>query len=110
MSSTNFGWMLLVVAGILDIGWADTMKLSDGLTKPGWTILAILILGLIVIVMGRAILVIPVGTAYAVFTGVGAIGTTALGILVFGESAAFGRLACIGLIVAGAVGLKLFPA
>ena len=110
MSAANVGWLLLVVAGVLDVAWADTMKLSDGLTKPGWTILAILVLGLIVIVMGRAILVIPVGTAYAVFTGVGAIGTAILGIVVFGESAAFGRLACIGLIVAGAVGLKLFPA
>ena len=109
MSAANIGWLLLVVAGILDVAWAYTMKLSDGLTKPGWTILAVLVLGLIVIVMGRAILVIPVGTAYAVFTGVGAIGTVILGVVVFGESTAFPRLACIGLIVAGAVGLKLFP-
>ena len=108
--SANLGWLLLVVAGVLDIGWADAMKLSDGLTKPAWTLLAILILGAIVVVMGRAILVIPVGTAYAVFTGVGAVGTAALGIIVFGESAAVARLACIGLIVAGAIGLKLFPA
>lgn len=106
----NAGWLLLVVAGVLDIGWADAMKNADGLTRPGWTALAVLILALIVVAMGRALLLIPVGTAYAVFTGVGAVGTAVLGILAFGESAAPMRLACIGLIVAGAIGLKLFPA
>ena len=108
--TASWGWVLLLVAGVLDIGWADAMKKSDGLTRLGWTVLAVAILGLIVIAIGRALLTIPVGTAYAVFTGVGAIGTAALGIFAFGESAAPLRLACIGLIVAGAIGLKLFPA
>lgn len=108
--SASWGWALILVAGLLDIGWADAMKKSEGLTRWGWTALAVAILGLIVIAIGRALLAIPVGTAYAVFTGVGAIGTAALGIFVFGESTAPLRLACIGLIVAGAIGLKLFPA
>ena len=108
--SAAWGWIMLLSAGLLDVGWADAMKRSDGLTRVGWTALAIAILGLIVVAIGRALLAIPVGTAYAVFTGVGAVGTAALGIFVFGESAAPMRLACIGLIVAGAIGLKLFPA
>ena len=108
--SPGFAWALLIVAGLLDILWAGTMKMSDGLSRPGWTIASVVVLAALVVALGQAVKVLPLGTAYAVWTGVGAVGTVLLGIVVFGEQATFGRLACVAAIVGGVIGLKLLKA
>jgi quaternary ammonium compound-resistance protein SugE len=100
-------WILLVVAGLFEIGWAIGLKYTDGFTRlwPSvWTIAAMVIS---LALLGLALKTIPVGTGYAVWTGVGAAGTAILGIVLFAEPATALRLGCIGLIVAGIVGLKL---
>jgi len=100
-------WILLVVAGLFEIGWAIGLKYTDGFTRlwPSvWTIAAMVIS---LALLGVALKTIPVGTGYAVWTGVGAAGTAILGIILFAEPATALRLGCIGLIVAGIVGLKL---
>ncbi|GJL74917.1 quaternary ammonium compound efflux SMR transporter SugE [Nitrosomonas sp.] len=103
----NSNWFILIVAGLFEIGWAIGLKYTDGLTRlwpTVWTVLAIVIS---VILLGTAMKSLPVGTAYAVWVGVGIIGTAILGIVLFGESAGGFRLLCLGLIVTGIVGLKL---
>jgi quaternary ammonium compound-resistance protein SugE len=100
-------WIYLVIAGLLEIGWAIGLKYTEGWSRlwPSmWTALAMV--GSIVC-LAQALKVIPVGTGYAIWTGIGAAGTAALGIVLFGESAAAARLLCIGLIVSGIIGLKL---
>lgn len=100
-------WLVLVLAGLFEIGWAVGLKYSEGFTRL-WpsvgTIVAMLIsLGL----LGIAMKSLPLGTAYAVWVGVGAVGTAILGIILFGESADALRLLSLGLILAGIIGLKL---
>lgn len=100
-------WTLLVVAGLFEIGWAIGLKYSDGFTRlwPSvWTATAMIAS---VALLGFALKSIPVGTGYAVWTGIGAVGTAILGVVLLGDPATWPRLACIGLIVAGIVGLKL---
>jgi quaternary ammonium compound-resistance protein SugE len=100
-------WVVLMAAGLLEIGWAIGLKYTAGFTRlvPSLLTAASMIasLGL----LGLAVKTLPVGTAYAVWTGVGTIGTAILGIVLFGESASAARLGCLGLIVAGILGLKL---
>ncbi|WP_011580322.1 MULTISPECIES: quaternary ammonium compound efflux SMR transporter SugE [Chelativorans] len=100
-------WFALFAAGLFEVGWAVGLKYTDGFTRlwpTVWTILSMIVsLGL----LGIALRTLPLGTAYAIWTGVGTIGTVILGIMLFGESAEAIRLACIGLIVAGIIGLKL---
>jgi len=100
-------WIILVLAGLFEIGWAIGLKYTDGFSRfwpTAWTLLAMLIsLGL----LGIAIKTLPVGTAYSIWVGVGAVGTVILGIVLFGEPANLGRLISLGLIIAGLVGLKL---
>ena len=100
-------WILLVVAGLFEIGWAIGLKYTEGFTRlwPSvWTVAAMIVsLGL----LGLAMKSLPVGTSYAVWVGVGAVGTVILGIVLFGEAASAGRLASVALIIAGIVGLKL---
>lgn len=100
-------WFVLFVAGLFEIGWAIGLKYTDGFTRlwptVGTVISMIISLGL----LGLALKTLPVGTAYAIWTGVGMVGTAILGMALFGESAEALRLVCIGLIVAGIVGLKL---
>jgi quaternary ammonium compound-resistance protein SugE len=100
-------WIYLTVAGLFEIGWAIGLKYTDGFTRllPSLWTLASMILS--IVLLGLALRTLPVGTAYAVWTGIGAIGTAALGIYLFGEPATVARLLCIGLILAGIVGLKL---
>lgn len=105
--STAVAWILLVVSGVLDVLWAVAMKYADGYTRPGWTILSLLLLAAFIGLLGYCLRVLPVGTAYAVWTGIGAVGSVLMGIVLFGESMAPARLACIGLVVAGIVGLKV---
>jgi quaternary ammonium compound-resistance protein SugE len=100
-------WIYLFFAGLLEIGWAIGLKYTEGFTRPVPTILTIAAMIFSLALLGLALKTLPVGTAYAVWTGVGAVGTAALGIYLFGEPATAARLASIGLIVAGIVGLKL---
>lgn len=100
-------WLILILAGIFEMGWAVGLKYTDGFTRL-WptvgTLFAMLIsLGL----LGIAMKSLPVGTAYAIWVGVGALGTAILGIVLFGEPATAGRLFSLGLILAGIIGLKL---
>jgi len=100
-------WLLLVIAGLLEVGWAIGLKYTEGFTRPLPTVATIAAMVLSVGLLGVAMKSLPVGTAYAVWVGVGAVGTAALGIVLFGEVASPGRLASLALIVAGIVGLKL---
>jgi quaternary ammonium compound-resistance protein SugE len=100
-------WTLLLVAGLLEIGWAIGLKYTDGFTRLWPTVGTVTSMVLSMALLGIAVRTLPVGTAYAIWTGIGAVGTATLGIVLFGESAAALRLACIALIVAGIVGLKL---
>jgi quaternary ammonium compound-resistance protein SugE len=100
-------WMLLVLAGLLEVGWAIGLKYTEGFTRfwPSVGTLAAMVAS--VLLLGVAMKSLPVGTSYAVWVGVGAVGTALLGIVLFGEAANAGRLLSLGLIVAGIVGLKL---
>jgi quaternary ammonium compound-resistance protein SugE len=100
-------WTLLLVAGLLEIGWAIGLKYTDGFTRLMPSALTLVAMVASVVCLAVALRTIPVGTGYAVWTGIGAVGTALLGIVLFGESANVARLACIGLIVAGIVGLKV---
>ena len=100
-------WLLLFVAGLFEIGWAIGLKYTDGFSRPVPTILTIVSMVASVALLGLALKSLPVGTAYAVWTGIGTVGTAILGMILFGDPATALRLACIGLIVAGILGLKL---
>ena len=100
-------WIYLFLAGLLEIGWAIGLKYTDGFTRPLPTVLTVASMIASLALLGLALRTLPVGTAYAVWTGVGAVGTAILGIVLFGEAATAARLACIGLILAGIAGLKL---
>jgi quaternary ammonium compound-resistance protein SugE len=102
-------WLILVLAGLLETVWAVGLKFTDGFTRPAPTALTVTALIASVWLLALAMRSLPLGTAYAVWTGIGTIGTVIVGILRFGESASLFRLACIGLIVAGLVGLKFAP-
>ncbi|WP_315838098.1 multidrug efflux SMR transporter [Bradyrhizobium prioriisuperbiae] len=103
----NLAWGLLVLAGLLDVAWAGAMKLNEGFTRLSWSVISLLLLAALVAALGQAVKVLPVGTAYAVWTGIGAVGTVVLGLVVFQESLGVGRLVCLALVVGGVVGLKL---
>ena len=100
-------WIVLVVAGVFEVAWAIGLKYTDGFTRmwPSVGTAAAMIVS--VVLLAWATRTLPVGTAYAVWTGIGAVGTVILGIVLFGEAATLARLACVALIVAGIVGLKL---
>ena len=100
-------WVLLVVAGLFEIGWAIGLKYTDGFSRPVPTLLTVASMVVSLGLLGLALKTLPVGTAYAVWTGIGALGTAILGMVLFGEPATAVRLACLGLIVGGIVGLKL---
>jgi quaternary ammonium compound-resistance protein SugE len=99
-------WLILIVAGLLEMVWAYFLKTSKGLTLPWPSVGFAVSLFASVFLHGVSLDHLPLGTAYAVWTGIGAVGTALVGILVLGESADALRLACIGLIVLGIVGLK----
>jgi quaternary ammonium compound-resistance protein SugE len=100
-------WLILVVAGLLEIGWAVGLKQSNGLTRPGPAIATVAAMVASMWLLAIAVRGLPVGTAYAVWTGIGTVGTAVIGFALLGEPATLARLVCIGLIVAGIVGLKL---
>ena len=103
-------WIILFIAGLFEIAWAIGLKYTDGFTRFWPTVGTLAAMALSVGLLGLAMKTLPVGTAYAVWVGVGAVGTAILGIVLFGEAANAGRIASLGLIVAGIVGLKLASA
>lgn len=100
-------WLYLAIAGLFEIGWAIGLKYTEGYTKLVPTVLTLAGMGASVYTLGLALKDIPIGTGYAVWTGIGSVGTAILGIILLGEPATALRLLCIGLIVAGIVGLKI---
>lgn len=100
-------WGVLFLAGLLEVGWAVGLKYTEGFTRVWPTVGTAASLVASMALLGVALRTLPLGTAYAVWTGIGTIGTAVLGIVLFGEAATAMRLVCIALIVAGIVGLKL---
>jgi quaternary ammonium compound-resistance protein SugE len=100
-------WLILIVAGLFEIGWAIGLKYTEGFTRLWPSVFTGISMVASVVLLGIAMKSLPVGTSYAVWVGVGAVGTAILGIVLFGESANAGRLLSLALIVAGIVGLKL---
>ena len=100
-------WLILVLAGLFEIGWAIGLKYTDGFTRLWPTVGTVLAMAISLGLLGIAMKSLPVGTAYAVWVGVGAVGTAILGIVLLGEPANAGRMVSLGLIIAGIVGLKL---
>lgn len=100
-------WAALIAAGILDVAWAVSLKYAEGYSRPGWSMVSLVLLAAFVYLLGRSLEVLPVGTAYAVWTGIGAIGTVLAGAVLFGESLDALRIGCIAVVVAGILGLRL---
>jgi len=107
LKGTTIAWVILVAAGLFEVGWAIGLKYTEGFTRPwptAWTALAMVIS---LWFLGIAMQSLPVGTAYSVWVGVGAVGTVILGIVLLGEPASAARILSVALVVAGIVGLKL---
>ena len=100
-------WILLVLAGLFEVGWAIGLKYTEGFSRLWPTTGTLAAMAISLGLLGIAMKSLPVGTAYAVWVGVGAVGTAILGIVLFGEPANMGRIFSLGLIVAGIIGLKL---
>ncbi len=103
-------WVMLFFAGLFEIGWAIGLKYTEGFSRVTPSVLTVAAMAISFFLLSTALRTLPVGTAYAVWTGIGAVGTAILGIVLFGEPATAGRLTCIALIVAGILGLKVFSA
>jgi quaternary ammonium compound-resistance protein SugE len=101
-------WILLGLAGLAEIGWVIALKYSEGFTKPLASTVTVISLAVSMVLLGWAAKTLPIGTAFAVWTGIGAVGAVVAGLLLFGESTNAVRLLCIALIIAGVAGLKLF--
>ena len=100
-------WLLLLIAGLCEIAWAIGLKYAQGFTRVWPSVMTVSAMLVSIFLLGFAMKTLPVGTSYAVWVGIGATGTAILGIVLFGESASPGRLASLGLIVAGIIGLRL---
>ncbi|WP_422776212.1 quaternary ammonium compound efflux SMR transporter SugE [Pseudomonas mediterranea] len=100
-------WIILFFAGLFEVGWAVGLKYTDGFSRPLPTALTIAAMAISLGLLGLAMKELPLGTAYAIWTGVGAVGTVTAGIILFGESMALVRLVSVALIVAGLIGLKI---
>lgn len=103
-------WWLLLIAGGLDVLWAASMKLSEGYTRLGWTAISVAALIGFVVLLGKVLVVLPVGSAYVVWTGIGATGTVLLGTVLFGEPLNATRVLGMSLVVIGVVMLRTTPA
>jgi quaternary ammonium compound-resistance protein SugE len=103
-------WILLVFAGLFEIVWAVGLKYTEGFTRLWPTVGTVAAMIVSFGLLAHVLKTLPIGTAYAIWTGIGAVGTALVGIIVLGESASPARLACIGMIAAGIVGLKLVSA
>jgi quaternary ammonium compound-resistance protein SugE len=100
-------WLLLLGAGLMEVGWAIGLKYTEGFTRLMPSVLTLTAMAISMALLGLALKTLPIGTAYAIWTGIGTVGTALLGIYLLGEPATVLRLVCIGLIVSGIVGLKL---
>ena len=100
-------WLVLGLAGVAEIGWVLGLKYSEGFSRLWPSVFTVISLAASMLLLGWAVKTLPIGTAYAVWTGIGAVGAAIAGLMLFGESANAMRLACIGLIIAGVAGLKL---
>lgn len=105
--SPTVAWLMLGVAGVLDVGWAISMKYAEGYTRPGWSIASLGLLAAFVFLLGRALKVLEVGVAYSVWTGIGAAGTFVMGVVLFGEALSAMKVAGIVLVLMGIAALKL---
>ena len=103
-------WLILFVAGLTEVGWAVGLKYTQGFTRPMPTALTVIAMVLSLWLLGLAVRTLPLGTAYAIWTGIGTVGTVIVGILLFNEPASALRVMCVALIVTGIVGLKLVSA
>ena len=103
----TLAWVALIASGLVDVAWALAMKKADGFANPLWSAISLLLLAIFVYLLTKALQVLPVGTAYAVWTGIGAAGTVIAGIVLFSEPASALRLFFIATVVAGIVGLKV---
>lgn len=100
-------WILLLVAGLFEVAWAIGLKYTDGFSRPLPTLLTLSAMGVSVLLLAMAVKQLPLGTAYAVWTGIGAVGTVLMGIWLFNEPATLARVLCLLLIIGGILGLKL---
>jgi quaternary ammonium compound-resistance protein SugE len=100
-------WVYLIIAGLLETGWAIGLKYSEGFTRPGPSAVTVALMIASFWLLALALNTLPLGTAYAIWTGIGTVGTVILGVFLFNEPVEAVRLTCIGLIVAGVVGLRL---
>ena len=105
--NSGSAWLILFIAGLCEVGWAVGLKYTEGFSRFWPSAATIIAMVVSVVLLGWSLKTLPLGTAYGVWTGIGAVGTATLGIILFGESREVARLVCIGLIVAGIVGLKL---
>ena len=100
-------WFVLLIAGVLEVGWAVGLKYTEGFTRLWPSLATVTAMAASLALLGVALRTLPIGTAYAIWTGIGTVGTVIAGIYLFGEPATFVRLICVFLIVSGIVGLKL---
>lgn len=100
-------WWYLILAGLLEVGWAIGLKSSHGFTRFWPSVATIVAMALSMLLLGLAVRTIPIGTGYVIWTGIGAVGAATLGMVLFGEPATVARLFCLGLILAGIIGLKI---
>jgi quaternary ammonium compound-resistance protein SugE len=107
--SSSLAWAMLVLSGIADVVWAVTTKLSAGYSRIGWTAASVVALLIFLGLLTQALKVLPLGTAYAVWTGIGAVGSVGAGLLVFGETLGPGRLVAILVVLGGVAALKILP-
>ncbi|RWA78613.1 multidrug efflux SMR transporter [Mesorhizobium sp.] len=105
--SQSLAWLLLVISGATDVAWALATKKSAGFSEPVWSAVSLVLLVIFIALLTKALTVLPLGTAYAVWTGIGAVGSLAAGILLFGESTDAVRLVFAAVTILGVVGLKV---
>jgi len=107
MMEVAMSWLILFFAGLFEVGWAIGLKYTDGFSKPLPTVLTVAAMAASLGLLGLAMRDLPLGTAYAIWTGVGAVGTVIAGVVLFGESVAPMRIASVLLIITGLIGLKI---
>ncbi|MFC4157788.1 DMT family transporter [Chitinimonas lacunae] len=100
-------WIYLLIAGAMEVAWMVGMKYSAGFSRPGWSAFTLAAMGVSFFCLAKAIKVLPLGTAYAIWTGIGAVGGVVVGVVLFNEPRDWPRLLCVSLVVIGIVGLKL---